>query len=156
MTPLSSFIAAPLLQFTNQPLLQLWPVIGLVGLLLCIKDRRWILPVWTLAVALLQGRGWPAFIEVPFALMVGIGLARILALVGTSGSQDTAVQPGWHEVLDGIAPKLGLTYIVGISLLAAFIATPKTSLPQAQARRDDLDGAAYPRRKYIRRHDRHF
>ena len=134
VTPLSSLIAAPLLQFTNQPLLEIWPVIGLVGLLLCIKDRKWVLPVWTLAVAVLQGRGWPAFIEVPFAIMIGIGLTRILLLVGSSDRQENVPenQPGWTEILDGIGPKVGLMYIVFISLLAAFIAAPKTSLSQSQ------------------------
>lgn len=128
-TPLASFIAAPLLQFTNQPLLAIWPAVGLVGLLLCIKERNWVWPIWMLAVALIQGRGWPAFIEVPFGMMVGIGLAQILALVGSS---EPAAKPGWTEILDGIGSKVGLIYIVIISLLAAFIATPKTSLSQLQ------------------------
>ena len=134
ITPLSSFLAALLLQFPNQPLLEIWSVLGLVGLLLCLKDRKWVLPLWTLAVALLQGRGWPAFIEVPFALIVGIALARILSLVGASAKQENTPESlqGWYEILDGIGAKVGLIYIVGISLLAAFIAAPKTSLSQSQ------------------------
>jgi len=139
-TPLSSFIAAPLLQFTNQPLLAIWPVVGLVGLLLCINRRIWLLPGWTLIVALIQGRGWPAFIDVPFGVMAGIGLAGILSLVGGSRRPDFEAESAWPEILDGIAPKLGLAYIGVMTLLAATIAAPKTSLTHSQ-----LDAMAWAR-----------
>jgi len=123
-TPKWSFFPLILLQFTGEPVLKVWAVIGLVGLLICIRDRRALLPMWLFVIALAQGRGWPAYIEAPFAMVIGIGLEQILHILSSNNLSD---------ILHGLAPKLGLSYIMIVSLISAFIASPKESLTQDQA-----------------------
>lgn len=56
----------------------LFPVIGCLGLLggvLSIADRRYLLPLWWAAIIVLDLRAFPTFTTIPVAMMAGIGIA---------------------------------------------------------------------------------
>jgi hypothetical protein len=124
----SSLISLLIFQFTNESFLKIWAVTGLIGLLISIRDRKIFLPIWFLVAILIQGRGWQAFAEVPFAMLAGIGLQEILQLLATKDSQ---VNDALFN-LRGLEPKLCLGYVVIISIASAFIGAPKDRISQSQ------------------------
>jgi hypothetical protein len=135
--PLSSFLSLVFLQFTIEPLMKIWAVIGLLGFLICLQNRRMGLPAWLFVIALFQGRGWQNYIQVPFTMLIGIGLQQVLSMLGQNNSKmapQSNLGPGQKLdiILGGMAPKIGLVYILVVSIISAFMAAPQTGLSQAE------------------------
>ena len=49
-----------------------------LGLLVCVAGRRWLLPVWWVAIIVLDVRAFPTFTMVPIAMLAGIGFVEML------------------------------------------------------------------------------
>jgi hypothetical protein len=73
--------------FTGEPWLTVWACLGVLGLLACLRDRRFILPMWLLAVYVLDPRKGMSLGAVPLAMMIGYAVERLLRpqLTGWSG-----------------------------------------------------------------------
>jgi hypothetical protein len=127
--------------FTAEPILPIQAVLGLLGLFICIRDRRWFLPVWLFAIFLVEARMSPTFAMVPFAFLAGIALDKVIfTLLGSNGRvvQDSIQNEqsfSWKP--EGIAPPsnqlglaqfLALAYILAIGLFSSYLAAPKETL----------------------------
>lgn len=116
---------------TDEPLLGLLACLGLLGLFVCIADRKLALPLWLLAAFMLEPRSALRFATVPLAMMVGIGLDRvILPAVRVSqtaqsyrgprqlpAQRDSHVERGQHFA--AALPKLVLVYLLFYALFSA-------------------------------------
>ncbi|MFC2036600.1 hypothetical protein ACFLYD_01340 [Chloroflexota bacterium] len=67
-----------LLEISDEPLAPLLAVIGLLGLLLCLVERRFFLPVWLLLAYLFDSRVPNWYATIPLALLAGMGATGVL------------------------------------------------------------------------------
>lgn len=82
--------------FTGEPWLTIWGCLGLLGVLACLRDRRFLLPARLLAVYMLDPRKGMSLGAVPLAMMAGYATESLLrvylpgalgkgALIGLAG-----------------------------------------------------------------------
>jgi hypothetical protein len=64
--------------FTGEPWLTIWGCLGLLGILACMCDRRFLLPAWLLAVYVLDPRKGMSLGAVPLAMMAGYATESLL------------------------------------------------------------------------------
>lgn len=75
---------------TSEPFYPLLGTLGLLGLLIALVTRRWLLPAWWLAIFLFDARAFPTFISVPMAMLAGVaivdGLVPLVAQLSSSAA----------------------------------------------------------------------
>lgn len=108
---------------SDEPYLPVLSAIGLLGVFVCIAERRWFLPVWLLAILLLNPRNPVTPAAVPLAMLVAIAMVRLIAprilelsraawgteLVEPAESGST----GWRARARGFLPIASLLLTVG-------------------------------------------
>jgi hypothetical protein len=80
--------------FTDEPQLTLFGVLGLIGLFVALADRRWLFPLWLGAIYLLNPRNPQTVAAVPLAMLAALALHRvvvpgILRVARSDGSMST-------------------------------------------------------------------
>ena len=117
VTPLS-------LLFTNEPLVDILAVIGFLGFLNCLRERKSLLPIWLAAVFIFDPRLSAVYATIPMALLVGIGLEKaILPLVNPRGSTNG---------FGGKLSKATVGFLLLYALISAYLAPQYNSLSKAQ------------------------
>ncbi len=112
------------LLFTNEPLVDILVVIGFLGFLVSLKERKFVLPLWLVAIFIFEPRLSAVYAAVPMALFVGIGIDKaILPLVES---------PGTKTRLQGRLPQLSLGFLLLYVLISAYLAPRYQSLSPAQ------------------------
>jgi hypothetical protein len=81
--------------FTDEPYMAFLAAIGLLGALFCVAHRRWLLPVWVVAIFVVDPRGGSTYVMVPLALLVAVGLREALLGSVASVSHRLADEPVW-------------------------------------------------------------
>lgn len=77
--------------FTNEPFLDIFAVIGLLGLFIAFRRKNYLIPVWFLVVFLLEPRLSAIYSVIPFSILVGMGFANgILPAIKKDESQGKA------------------------------------------------------------------
>ncbi len=66
------------LYFSNDVLFPVATALGLLGLTACVRDRRYLLPVWLLVIFLLDPRKSTTTSTLPIAMMAAYGLAEVV------------------------------------------------------------------------------
>ena len=120
-----SALVAPLsLLFTNEPLVDILAVIGFLGLLVSLRERKFLIPAWLAAVFIFEPRLSAVYAALPMAMLVGIGLDKaILPLVSRSQATNR---------IEGKLPKITLGFLLFYALISAYIAPQYNSLSHAQ------------------------
>jgi hypothetical protein len=74
------FTLAPFLtlDLTFEAFLNIMGVIGLLGLFVHISERKFLLPAWVLSVYVVSPRSAAAFVTLPFAMLVGVAMDRLV------------------------------------------------------------------------------
>lgn len=72
------------LSLTHESWFPIGSVFALVGVLVALRSRQYLLPAWLLLVLLTDSRGWQSPLVVPLSLLTGVGMAAILVWVGRS------------------------------------------------------------------------
>ncbi|MDA8201715.1 MAG: glycosyltransferase family 39 protein [Chloroflexi bacterium] len=80
--------------FTDEPYMAFLAAIGLLGALYCASHRRWLLPVWVVAIFVIDPRGGPQYSMVPLAMLVAIGIREVI-LATIQPSTDPHAEPLW-------------------------------------------------------------
>jgi hypothetical protein len=111
------------LLFTNEPLVDFLAVFAFLGLIACLKSRRWHLPFWLGIVFIFEPRLGAAYAAVPTALLAGVGVR--LCLLGSKQDQQPA---GKYPAIQRLA--LGFLCLYG--LVAAYLAPQYQRLSQEQ------------------------
>jgi hypothetical protein len=110
-----------------EPLFALVGALGLLGALACIARRQYVLPLWLVAVALLDPRAFPTSSTMALALLASVALHDLLipvtsgALSGKFNSLRWPASPHAPAALTGIMAAV----IVCYAILSAFITSPK-------------------------------
>ena len=75
--------------FTNEPFLDIFAVIGLLGLFISFRRKNYLIPVWFIVVFLLEPRLSAIYSVIPFSILVGTGFANgILPAIQKDGLRD--------------------------------------------------------------------
>jgi hypothetical protein len=76
---------------TNEPMFAMMAALGLLGAIVCLGRREFLLPAWVIAAGLLDPRAFGTVASVPLALLAGIAVARVLLpLLSTEQGQAQA------------------------------------------------------------------
>lgn len=67
-----------MLDLTSEPFLSLIGVIALFGILACVIERQFFLPVWVAIISLASPRSSETLLTIPFAMLAAIGIDRII------------------------------------------------------------------------------
>ncbi len=124
----SNFWALFLFIHTNEPLLDIQAVLALLGLFSCLKTRQFLIPIWLVAVFLLEPRLSATYAVMPTALLAAIGLD---AIVLTSFTLAVTAENIGSRRLNNTG-RLLLLYLFIYGMVAAFVATPHNHLNQAE------------------------
>jgi asparagine N-glycosylation enzyme membrane subunit Stt3 len=98
---------------TSEPLFPLIGVLAAFGGLVCLSSRRFLLPVWWVAIILLDVRAFPTFTTIPVAMMAGICVSEVL-LPMLEGRQ-----PGARTELTAATARLALPRMSAQSVVLA-------------------------------------
>lgn len=67
-----------LLEITDEPQFPLIVALALLGVLACLTERRYLLPIWLVVLFVLDPRKALTYATVPLALLAGIGVTEVL------------------------------------------------------------------------------
>lgn len=73
-----TFLSLARITSTSEPLFPLIGATALLGSLAALRARQFVLPLWWVAIILLDLRAYPTFTTIPVALLAGIGIAQIV------------------------------------------------------------------------------
>jgi hypothetical protein len=73
-----SLLSLFFIMFTNEPFAPLLAFMAALGLLICIAEGKYFLPVWILLVFLLQARAPDQRAVTPLSMLAGIGMAEVI------------------------------------------------------------------------------
>lgn len=124
----SNFFALFLFIHTNEPLLEIEAALALIGLFNCLSNKQYFIPLWLLAVFLLEARLSATYAVMPTALLAATGLDAIV-LAGFAMKPIDANSKGRR--LNKVGQFL-LIYLLIYGLVAAFISAPHYHLNQAE------------------------
>ena len=118
---LTALITPISLLFTNEPLVDILAMLGFLGLLICLRERKYLLPSWLLAIFIFEPRLGAVYASIPMALLAGIGVDQaILPIVTTQRSRSRLA-------------KFTLGFLLIYALISAYLAPQYHSISQAQA-----------------------
>jgi hypothetical protein len=111
-----TFIASLLFAFTNEPVLDILAVLGLLGVLVAFRDRKYGLPAWFFLVFVFQTRFSAVVATAPFAILAALGIGRLVLPGLARPLKEGETRPGyalnWVQILF-------LVYFFGVSLFSA-------------------------------------
>lgn len=94
---LASFLTPFTFLFTNEPMLDILAVCGLLGVLTSLSNRSFFLPAWLLSIFLFEARLGATYSVLPMALLVGVGVDQgIWPLISPS---DGKLSDKWARIL---------------------------------------------------------
>jgi hypothetical protein len=73
-----TFLSLARITSTSEPFFPLIGAIALLGGLAALRARHFVLPLWWVAIILLDLRAYPTFTTIPVAMLAGIGIAQIV------------------------------------------------------------------------------
>jgi hypothetical protein len=136
---LSANLVIPLLMtFAEEPMMTVIPVLGLVGLAVCVARRDYLLPIWLVLPFVVDPRNAPTVAILPLVLMGAIALeAAILpALASTRLAEQRGDRPSMYQTP---AVRLLLAYGGVYLLIMAFYAgTNLSRVEVSPANRDAM------------------
>lgn len=109
--------------------------LGLVGLFASLAERRFFIPLWLVAIVCLEPRGELPQVAVALAMLIGVGVERLLRWAGgrpaeieplpvsrgeSQGQEGGAAPPGF---LSGLLPKAVLIYLFIHTLIGSWMIT---------------------------------
>jgi hypothetical protein len=116
-------------QFADEAFLSIFSVLGLVGIFVLLSRRQLLLPVWFVAMHVLEPRGGALFMMIPMAMCAGFSLDQVLlpSLRASAKAQahHAATRAGIHSdwletLLAGRAVRLFLGFILVYGIAAAY------------------------------------
>jgi hypothetical protein len=130
------------LGITGEPLFPLVLVSGLLGALIEITRRRWVLPVWWLLIVLAELRAPGTYSAIPIAMLAGVAVTEALApLLRRWRENDAALRPPSFTLAGVNVSRWSAVVLAGMvaySTFAALLRTP--SIPSELSFLASLDG----------------
>lgn len=119
--------------YTNEPLLDILAVTGLLGLLVCLRERAYLLPIWLVSVFVFEPRLGATYSVVPMAMLVGAGIDRVIlpAISAPFASQVQRTSEVRRTL--GRLPKIALGYLLLYALISAYLAPNSNAISNDQS-----------------------
>jgi hypothetical protein len=127
---LSALYQIMLFQVTGEPFLSLFSVLCLLGIIVSLVQREWLLPVWLLLPILLTPRTGTDYATVPLAMLAAVALDRLVLPQIAVLAQNARRKNGTQEVAPGgtwVQSKAAvyvLAFLALYGLIAAYM-TPR-------------------------------
>ena len=123
--PIASFIQY---RFTSEPLFTLMAALGLLGVLVELARRAWLLPVWLLAALVLDQRAGGNIAAVPLAMLAAVAIvdAVVPAALGITAAAGGRAAPRW------LMPAV-FGVIAAYAVLSALLTGPMLLAPTSDA-----------------------
>ncbi len=122
---LNGVIALLLLSVSGETPFAVLGALALLGVLLCLRDRKFLLPAWVVIIFLLDPRSAHSIVTVPLALLVGIGENDVLLPLLKGRTETTDLSPAASAEIapgeDGTFALSGLSKGVLTSVLVCAI-----------------------------------
>jgi hypothetical protein len=115
--------------FTDEPFLRIFAVLGLLGFAFKMARREYLLAVWFVILHVLEPRGGTLFMMIPLAMAAGYGLDAVVLPAleagrtrdGLSSGKPTAPASQWlPEFLQSTGTRIGLAFLTLYGCLSAF------------------------------------
>ncbi len=87
----SSLVGFASLQLANEGGFPFVTALGLVGMVVMLHRRQWLLPVWMLSIPLTEARAWQLRLVIPLALLAGIAMESALLPLLLRGIASTGI-----------------------------------------------------------------
>ena len=113
-------------QFTDEPLLDLFGLLGLIGMFTLFAHKRYLVPVWLLTIYLIEPRGSMLYIMTPLAIAIGYGLEKIIlpglniADKPSTAHQDDSELPWEQHLLSGNMAKIFIVFVFAYGVMSSF------------------------------------
>lgn len=111
-SPLSLFVPFTLL-FTNETLVAIWAVAGLIGAVVRLQQKQYLILIWLVSVFLLEPRLSPTYATIPYALLAGIGSSHFIQFLFDSKTSENNY---------AIGKRLFLGFIIIYAVVGAYLA----------------------------------
>jgi hypothetical protein len=127
--PLVGLFALFRFDFTDEPFLRIFAVLGLLGFALKLARRDYLLPIWFVVLQVLEPRGGTLFMMIPLAMAAGFSLdAVVLPALGGGRTHDslssgeaTAPASEWLPILlRSTGTRIALAFLTLYGCLSAF------------------------------------
>jgi len=131
-------------QFTDEPLLDLFGMLGLVGMFTMLAQKRYLVPVWLLTVYLIEPRGSMLFMMTPLAIAIGYGLEHLIlpglnkAEEPSALAQENDETSREQEIFTGKMAKFFLGFVFAYGVMSSFYVVTQ-SLVNLTLNAQDLD-----------------
>ncbi|TAK63985.1 MAG: hypothetical protein EPO22_06185 [Dehalococcoidia bacterium] len=116
-------------RFTSEILFPASAALGLLGAIACIAARRFVLPSWIVAAALLDTRAFGTVAAAPLALLAGIAFADVILPLVARPQLRLGSLPGaasTRRIASGAAMPIAVTAVLACyMLLLALVSTPR-------------------------------
>ncbi|MEN8171591.1 MAG: hypothetical protein ABFS03_01790 [Chloroflexota bacterium] len=106
--------------FTNEPLLDTLAFLGLIGVWVCLRDQKYMLPIWLFSVFLFESRLGATYAVVPMVMLSGIGLNEILTIIQLNSQKITNLRI------------IVLSHLLLLALIAALLAPKYSTVSENQ------------------------
>lgn len=134
-----------LFDFTNEPLFPILAALGLIGLVSCLGERRYLLPAWLLLIFALDPRKAATLATIPLAMLSAHAIYGVLLPVLSKRLQpDEGRRPAaaaWR--LEGALVVVTVAY----ALLSALVAVGEPDSPLTVLSRGERDAMAWARQE---------
>jgi len=106
------------LSFTEEPFFPLLAAVGVVGFLVCLAERRFLLPVWLVAMFIMDPRKASTHAMMPLAMLVGIAVGSLLLpfLAGISSGNGRLQKA---DAIRGLWPHVALVALLVYGVASA-------------------------------------
>jgi hypothetical protein len=105
--------------FAEEPFLPWITALGAVGLAWCLARRRFLLPVWLVAILLVDATAAPTDATIPLALLAALGLVEVVLPALASVASSVADTSGGLALLASRPARLALVVVTGLAFLGA-------------------------------------
>jgi hypothetical protein len=82
-----------LLFITGEPLISIFLLLGYLGAIANASQKKWLLPVWLIAILLLSSRSAPTDSSALMSMLAAVGIDKVLLPVLARGHKDISKQP---------------------------------------------------------------
>ena len=114
--------------FTDEPLLPILSILGLIGIFAGLARKQSLLPAWILLLHLFDPRGGTLYMMIPLALSIGIAIEYVI-LPALRSKEDSGspknLKQELEQILSGKVTRYFILFLLSYSLLSAYIATQK-------------------------------
>ncbi|GAB4416049.1 MAG: hypothetical protein Kow002_01600 [Anaerolineales bacterium] len=110
--------------FTDEALLPILAVLGLLGLFVTLAHKRTLLPAWFFIIHLIEPRGGTLYMMIPLALMAGYALEKVI-LPGMQTETEKSRSPEnfqrkLEQVLGGKVTRYFVLFVFAYGMMSAY------------------------------------